>query len=155
MHAPISVFTSIAGIDVYKPTELYSDNKSRVVQFYLANEKNVTLPNANWIVNFTNSLINSSQLISIPENETILVIVENNYTNGGDYKINVTGSYENFDFEDFNIKFGVRALSLNVASKNISNVTFNLLIFWCVFLSSQVSNLRRPSSNEGLPFFMY
>src|SRR5439155_11554883 len=35
--------------------------------------------------------------------------------------------------------------------ENDSNVTFNLLIFWCVFLSSQVSNLRRPSSNKGLP----
>ncbi|MBI2547050.1 MAG: hypothetical protein HYW23_01230 [Candidatus Aenigmarchaeota archaeon] len=83
-HAPSRIVTGDAGIDATNPLALYSDNKTRVVQFYLANEKNATITNANWTVDFADgNRINSTLPLNISTNDSILVLASFNYTHGG------------------------------------------------------------------------
>lgn len=131
VHAPSKIITNEAGIDIQKPSSLYSDNKTRVIQFYLANDKNTTITNANWSVDFIDgNKINSTVAFNVSSNESILTVAGFNYTNAGKYRINITGNSANnaTDFENVTVKFGVEISSLSVKSMDTSNVTFELII---------------------------
>ena len=132
IHAPdkIETNTDNVGVDVHKEANLYSDNKNRSIQFYLVNEKNSTINNANWSVKFSNSIINSTIAFNITPNESILVIAAHNYSNAGNYSINVTGRADNTstDYENVTLRFGVYVSSLAVNSMNTNKVTFELAL---------------------------
>ncbi|PIZ00146.1 hypothetical protein COY62_04150, partial [bacterium (Candidatus Howlettbacteria) CG_4_10_14_0_8_um_filter_40_9] len=59
VHAPSELITGEAGIEIWQAKELYSEGKHRVREFYLANEINETIENANWTVSFGDGNINS------------------------------------------------------------------------------------------------
>lgn len=132
VHAPSKIVTNDAGIDVSKLRELYSNTKQRIISFFLANEKNSTITNANWTVNFEdNNKINSTVAFSLTTNETIWVITGYNYSSGGTYRINITGmsATSSIDFENVSIKFGINAPSLLALSRNITRTMFDFRIF--------------------------
>ena len=151
VHAPSRTVTGVAGIDVHKENVLYSDNKTRALEFYLANEINTYLDGANWSVEFVNSSkINSTMLVGIDTNESVLVIVGFNYTDAGRYEINVTGQYfTSIDYENTTNRFGVTIDSLSVKSANISNVTFEYVIKNDMNLTTQNISWACDSGNSS------
>ena len=125
VHSPQRVITAQTGVDILRQSDLNSSSKAKVVEFYLINEKNSSIFNVNWSAEFgDNNLINSTVPFNLSLKENILVIIENNYTKGGDYIINLTGrsNSSSSDYERINLIFGAIANNLDVLKKNASNV---------------------------------
>ncbi len=143
VHAPSKTIDGEAGIDVHKLSEFNTTSKYRIFEFYLANEKNTTLTNVNWTVDFGDgNVVYSTEVFNVTTNETVLIIAENNYTNAGNYKVNATGRSSNasVDFENVNAKFGIKAPSLSVTNQDRSVIAFQLMIY---------NNLNETSQNVG------
>ncbi|TAL46888.1 hypothetical protein EPN87_04140 [archaeon] len=153
IHAPLQISTGDAGIDVSKQSELYSSNKTRIVKFYLSNEKNATLTNTNWSVNFGNGIINSTVPFNISSNDSVLVIApSDSYTNSGDYGINITGTANtSVDFENQSVKFGVKIIKLALKTLDVSNATFELVTYNDMNITSQDISWQCDSASAG-PF---
>lgn len=130
-HAPSQVVTGDAGIDVINQLELRSTNRTRTIQFYITDEKNTTANSGNWTIDFGNIVVNSTIAFNVLNNESILVVAENNYSNAGDYKINITGrsASSSADFEALNSKFGVKVTDLAVTKQDRTVVDFKFQIF--------------------------
>ena len=131
VHAPFQIVTGDAGIDVINQGELYSTNRTRTIQFYLANEKNTTATSGAWSIDFGTILVNSAIAFDILNNESILVVAANNYTSAGDYRINITGrsASNSVDFENLNAKFGIKITDLSTPNQDRTLVNFSLQIF--------------------------
>ncbi len=127
-HAPSKILDEDVGVDVYDVSELDTGNKSRVFEFFLVNEKDSAL-DVNYSVGFGDgNIINST--IDISLNESVVVIVENNYSYGGEYEVNISAeSSYNADDDQVDSIFGARAYSLkeNVSSNSLSR--FLLVIY--------------------------
>ncbi len=66
---------------------------------------------------------------SLNVNGSVLAFIEHDYNNGGDYEVNVSSSSRG-DIDDWEIistKFGLRATSLDVLSRNVSNTTYEVI----------------------------
>ncbi len=148
VHAPSQIVTVDAGVDVSRQENLYSADRNRTFQFYLANEKNSTITDVNWTADFGDgNQIISTNAFNVSTNESVLVIVEHNYSSGGSYKVNVTarsnpGSY---DFENITNKFGITIGSLSFISQNGDKANFNMTIL--NGLNSTVSNMDWACDN--------
>jgi YD repeat-containing protein len=137
VHAPSQLIITNSSVSIYKESELYSNARNRTIQFFLVNDKNSTM-NVSWIVNFINGIINSTVPFNITANETVLVLAQNNYTNAGDYKLNITTNTTNAtDIQYLQIKFGIRVNSLAVNSMNVSKVNFSLQLYNDMNIMSQ------------------
>ena len=124
-HAPYAVITEPTNLDVYRTTQNNDSNKTKIVQFYLVNDKNSTLNDGGWIAEFGDSnLVNSSQSFNLSTRENILVIVEHNYSRGGNYRVNLTGRASSVlsDRETLNLLFGAKAGSLTILRQNASQI---------------------------------
>ena len=123
-HTPQRVITTQAGVDVYRQQDFNTSNKTKIVEFFIINEKNDSLINVNWTAEFgEGSQIDSTIPFDLSLKETILVIVEHNYSKGGNYKVNLTGrSASSSDYERVNLIFGVIANALSVLHKNASTI---------------------------------
>ncbi len=155
VHAPSRITTGGVGADVHKLKELYSNAKQRVIDFFLPNEKNVTISNANWTIDFeNNNKINSSIAFNISTNDTIWVIAAYNYSNGGSYPINTTGRSANtsIDYENVSVKFGVVIQNLTISNRNTSNITFALGILNKMNVTSQNIQWSCTGGLSGGPF---
>lgn len=155
VHAPSKIITNDAGTDVNKLKELYSNAKQRIISFFLSNEKNSTITNANWSVDFESSnKVNSTVAFNLTSNETIWVIAGYNYNNAGSYRINVTGksSINSIDFENVTIKFGAVISNLTISNMNTSNITFKLGILGNMNDTSQNINWSCSEGLTGGPF---
>ena len=152
-HAPIQIITKDSGTDVSGSFPLYSTNKSRAIQFFISNEKNSTLANANWSIDFGNLIANSTIAFNVTTNESILVVAENNYTNAGEYRINISSSSSGnlTDYENLTVRFGVMINKLTLKALNASNATFELDIFNSMNSTSQNVNWKCDSVSGG-PF---
>lgn len=119
-HAPTKVITTQTGVDVYREYNYNTSNKTKVVQFYLINEKNDSVTNVNWTAEFgDNNLIESNIPFNLSLGENVLVIVEHNYSKGGNYITNVSGrASSSSDYETLNIIFGAIANSLGILKQN-------------------------------------
>jgi len=151
VHAPSSIITNDAGTDVHNLKELYSNAKRRIITFFLANEKNSTITNANWTVDFENqNKINSTVTFNLTTNESVWVIAGYNYANAGSYRINITGN--SADFENATTKFGVIINNLTISSRDTSNITFKLGIVNNMNDTSQNINWSCSEGLSGGPF---
>ncbi len=123
-HFPYKIVTTQTGVDVYRQYTSNTSNKTKVVEFYIINDRNVTLSNINWTAEFgDNADLNSTSPISLGVKQNVLVIVEHNYSKGGNYLVNVTSRGGNStDYERLNQIFGAIANNLNVLKKNGSNI---------------------------------
>ena len=123
-HAPSKVVTQDAGVDVYRISISNGTNRSQTAQFYLVNEKNQSLSQVNYSVEFgDNSIINSAPL-SLAYRGFSLISVEHNYTSGGNYIVNITGraNTTSSDYESLKLLFGTLANSLSILKQNGSLV---------------------------------
>jgi len=155
VHAPSKIVTNDAGTDVSKLKELYSNAKQRIIEFFLSNEKNSTITNANWTIDFeSQNRINSTVPFNITTNESIWVIAGYNYSNSGSYKINVTGrsAASSIDFENITSKFGVIIQNLTINSRATSNITFALGILNDMNATSQNIQWSCSEGLSGGPF---
>src|SRR3989338_6762257 len=167
VHAPYKIITTKTGVDVYREMNYNNSNKTKVVQFYLINEKNVSLTNVNWTAEFEgNNFIESDLPFNLSVKDNIFVIIEHNYSKGGNYRINLTGNSGNSsDYERIKLIFGAVANSLNIMNKNGSKIiteftaknTINeLSINWSWDCTNGVSSSLpfNMSSNEDLLVIM-
>jgi YD repeat-containing protein len=128
-HAPQKYIVTNTSVDVYRQSLIDSSNKTKQVQFYLVNEKNETIDGINWTVNFGDgSFINSSSL-SINKSKFVLITTNHTYTEGGNYKINVTSlqNLSNRDYEIVDLLFGASAKDISVLKKNATLVVTQFL----------------------------
>jgi YD repeat-containing protein len=130
VHAPARIITGNANAQVRNFALLNNSNISKVYEFRLVNEKNITANIVNWTINFgdLNSISSSNFNLSVGEN--VYVFVEHNYSRGGSYIANISvgnmGSLS--DFDKARIKFGVYPESINILSRNVTNVSYTLVI---------------------------
>ncbi|MBN2881319.1 VCBS repeat-containing protein [Candidatus Woesearchaeota archaeon] len=145
-HAPSQVIDSIAGVDLHNPHEISSDNKNRTYEFYLVNEKDSNLTGVNFSVDFGDGhIMTSTQSINLSGN-SVWVIVENNYSHGGDYEVSFNASSpETKDSQKIESKFGLTESSLSVIYSNISLYMFDYILGKNI--NENVKNLRFNCSN--------
>jgi len=126
-HAPSKLIDGVAGVDLHNPHELDSDSKKRVFEFYLLNELSTNItPNFTVVFGDGNSFVSN---VSFNVSDNAIVIVENNYSSGGDYVVNLSANGSgSYDPESMNIKFGARANDLSLNYSNIATRRFNLVI---------------------------
>ena len=125
LHAPYKLITTNTGVDVYRQADYNTSNKTKVVQFYLINEKNATITNVNWTGEFGDTnLISSNIPFNLSLKENVLVIVEHNYSKGGNYRINLTGQSDgsSSDYESLSLIFGTITNYLSILRKNATLV---------------------------------
>lgn len=123
-HAPSQIIDFTPGAGVYNAQDLGSDNRNRTIEFFLVNEGSANLTDVNWSVDFGTATVDST----IPFNlsgEQVMVIVENSYSSGGSYDLNVSTSWDTNVFED---SFGVRAGSLKLLASNLTQSYTELMI---------------------------
>lgn len=122
-HAPSSVVTSPAGVDVYKEEVLFSNNKTKQVQFYLVNEKNSSLSDVDWRVFFGDGNSLAGIIGSLDQGGYSLITANHTYSNGGLLNINITGQSNNED-TDYSIipfRFGAVAHSVQHIFQNVTH----------------------------------
>ncbi len=97
---------------MYDIEELDTRSKNRTFEFFLVNDKNSSTSNVNWSIDFGSE--DAASNIPITLNSNVMVIVQNNYSNGGDHNFTVeAGSPGIRDQESDLLKFGVRAKRLD------------------------------------------
>lgn len=131
VHAPYKVITGNASSDLQGLGMLDNSNKSRVFAFYVANERNGSVSDANWSVEFGDgNRVNSTLNMSLAENEFMAVFVEHDYAEAGSYVVNVTSGSNSTpsDVSVLNVRFGVSMLPVSVVSRNITNVSYSFVI---------------------------
>ncbi len=126
-HAPSKIIEGGASVDLQNPHELSTNSKDRVFEFYLINEKNSTIT-ANFSTNFGDgSPTFTSNNMNITD--SVIVLVEQNYSHGGDYSVNFTASANGLsDYETKDIKFGTNAEALDILYSDITRRMFELII---------------------------
>lgn len=125
-HAPSKIINGTIGVDLQNPHELDTNSKTRVFEFYLVNENNATVSG-----NFTVAFGDGSSFTSSNMNvsDSVIVLVENNYSVGGDYEVNFTAQTSgNNDYETENIKFGTHADALDILFSDITRRIFELSV---------------------------
>ncbi|MBI2575833.1 hypothetical protein HYV84_01360 [Candidatus Woesearchaeota archaeon] len=123
-HAPSQIIEGSAGVGVYAPASLDTDSRNRTFEFFLVNEKLSNQTNNNFSVDFGTVRFNSSISINISSNP-IMVLVQNNYTNAGNYTLNISTDTDTTAAKD---QFGITIKSLTLNSLNISLATLNLTL---------------------------
>ncbi|MBI5355631.1 MAG: hypothetical protein HZB68_04215 [Candidatus Aenigmarchaeota archaeon] len=127
VHAPSKVESFETGIDANKESELYSNNKTRAIEFYLSNDDNASVNNVNWTLSFGNAMAVSSSLISLNSNESILVIIANDYANGGKYEPNITAfAGEIRDYENTSLVFGISIDKVSFKGQSADVASFEI-----------------------------
>lgn len=166
-HAPSKVLTKDTGVDVYRESLIQSSNKTKQYLFYLVNERNETLDDINWTVEFGDSSSESSgTLLSLNKSKNVLVIVNHTYGSDGNFKINLTGKNNTAsDYESFDLILGAVTKTLSVIKKNstliftefsVENKNNNLSENWGWNCSNGVHSTRdfNMSSDQGLLVIM-
>jgi YD repeat-containing protein len=121
-HAPSSVIETGAGADVYRIDEL-AGSKNRTVEFFVVNDRTTNLTGVNVSVTFGDGKNFTKSNLTV--DDSVMFLVENNYTYGGDYRVNVSVNSSNTtDHEAQSTKFGIRATGLSVLGSNVSAKTF-------------------------------
>ena len=122
-HAPSTITDSALDVDLYEPHELDTQLRSRVFEFYLVNQNNNSV-NTSFSVSFGDgSSFDAST--DINASDSLVVLVENNYTYGGSYSVKFSAGD---DSEKQNIRFGANAESLEVISAQLTDRVFGLTI---------------------------
>lgn len=126
-HAPSTIIEGEAGVDVYSPTEIETNSKDKMFEFFVVNDKSESLTEVNFSVDFGDGNIVENESLVISDN--LMAIVQNNYSSGGDYAVNISASSSGIsDFQTYDTKFGTRANALTVLTRNISNTIFEFEI---------------------------
>lgn len=126
-HAPSQIVDGAAGVDIYKPKELSSSNRTRTYEVYLVNDGNTSLSGVNLTVKFGDGQTYTNSSLTI-ENYTRIVFT-NNFSQGGDYNVNVTAVSANMnDSQIINSRFGLRARNISRLASNIYINTFEFRV---------------------------
>ncbi len=124
-HAPSKIFQGSAGVDVYHVTEISNNSKNRTVEFYLVNDWNASVTNANWTVDFGDGNITSAVGLTLAAESATKITTSRNYTYGGKYPIIVTAQSPNStDVEIKQSVFGLKANALRSLFSNASQRIF-------------------------------
>ena len=123
-HAFTKVITKDTGIDVYRPSVYNGTNRTQIVQFYLVNEKNTSISQVNYTVEFGDGSSTTGNNINLAFKGFNLVTVERNYSKGGNYRVNITGRANTTatDYQPLRLLFGTLANSLSILKKNATTV---------------------------------
>jgi len=125
VHAPSQIIIGDSGSDIQKTNVLYANGSTRVILFYLLNENNASFA-TNWTVNTGDAVISSNNPINLVYNDSILVILENNYTSPRDYSVNISSQS---DYANVSFKLGIRATALAILNTTLSNIFYRLVLF--------------------------
>jgi YD repeat-containing protein len=130
VHAPAKVITGSALAQIKYFAILNSSNKSKLYEFRLINEKNVTDTTVNWTMYFGDTTNSSSSNFNLTVSQNVYVIVEHNYSSGGSYLANVTAGKLSSpsDFDKARVRFGIYPEAIYVVSRNITNTAYTLVI---------------------------
>lgn len=131
VHAPSKIITGNANVDIHLAAMINSSNKSKVLEFFLANERNETVNVVNWSAEFGDgSNTSSTTNFNLTKDAAILVLVEHNYSAGGNYAVNITAGSpgSSSDIERVSAKFGLHIDSLSIVSRNITNISYEFAI---------------------------
>lgn len=121
-HAPTTIVEGGPGATVYHPRVL-GNSKNKTVEFFLLNDQPTTTDGVNVSVAFGDG--NQVGATNLSVNGNILFLIQNNYTSGGDYIINVTSTAPNSaSYLLAPTKFGVRALGISLLASNVTQRTF-------------------------------
>ncbi|MFC1800567.1 FG-GAP-like repeat-containing protein, partial [Nanoarchaeota archaeon] len=127
-HAPSRIITGGLGVDVYNPKDIGNGSKDRAFEFFLKNENSEPVSDVELSVDFGDG--NSFTDSSLDVDDNLWVIVQNNYSHGGDYSLNVTADYlTTGDSEILGSKFGARAYALSKVYSNTSTALFEFAIY--------------------------
>ncbi|MFA6550046.1 MAG: hypothetical protein WCT36_01665, partial [Candidatus Gracilibacteria bacterium] len=141
-HAPSQITDSLPNsVDLYEPHDLDTKLLNRTTELVLRNSNNVSFSGVSMNLSLGNKNINMT--FNISANQSIFFFVQNNYSNGGNYRINVTVNSN--DRLGYNVKFGMYAKSLNLINKDISITTFELLVGNSI--NQTVRNIKWNCSN--------
>jgi len=126
-HAPSRIIEGNAGADVYNPTALDTGSKNRTYEFFLVNDKDTPLTNVNVTVDFGDGNSFSDQNLGVDDN--IMFLVQNDYSNGGDYVVNVSAASTGIrDYQEKAVKFGLKANNMSILDRNVSKTTFEFVM---------------------------
>jgi len=126
-HAPSQIVDGAAGVDVYKPQELISRNRTRTYEVYLVNDGNTSITGVNLSVQFGDGQTYTNTSLTI-ESYT-RVVFTNNFSQGGDYRVNVTAVSANInDSQIVHSRFGIRAQNMSRLYANASINTFEFKV---------------------------
>ncbi|MCK5282920.1 MAG: hypothetical protein KAK00_05920, partial [Nanoarchaeota archaeon] len=138
---------TVSNIDVYNLSNLYGDKTLRIFEFYIKNIANYTLTNVNWSLNTGLETIEANELINLTANETVIVLVEYNYTQTGEYTVTASatdGSSE--DEETIYIDLDLDATNLNVLDSSGNKRIFE---FWITnYLNVNLTNVSWQFDTE-------
>lgn len=128
VHSPINVITRDSGIDVYRSSVANGSNRTQIVSFYLVNEKNVSISQVNYTVEFGDGSSTNGSNINLALKGFSLINAERNYSSGGNYKVNITGRANTSatDYETLKLLFGTLANSLSILKKNATTIVAEL-----------------------------
>jgi len=126
-HAPSSILDNAAGADIQQINDLNTSSKNRTIEFFVANDLNTTTNGVNLTVTFGDGNTITKTNWSI--NNSVLCFVQNNYSRGGDYVMNISAaSWNDTDYEAKRTKFGVRAQALSALGANVSIATYEWIV---------------------------
>src|SRR3989338_1610274 len=149
LHAPHQVITTDTGVDVYRPVITNQSNRTQLIQFYIVNEKNVSLTNINYTVEFGDGASYTGNSINLTKGTSTLITVQRNYSAGGFYKVNITGRANTAatDYEPLNLIFGTLANGFSLIKQN---ATLAILEFDALNSINQQSNNWGWNCSHGL-----
>ena len=123
-HAPSQVIDYNAGAGAYSAKDLDTDNRNRTIEFFLIKETAAAQNNVNWSVNFGDNN-KASSTIGVNVSSPVMVLVQNNYSGGGSYNLNIS---TDTDANIYKNKFGISIKSLELLSTNKTLSTIKLVI---------------------------
>jgi len=155
-HAPNKVISSPTGIDIYREENYNTSNKTRIVGFFLVNEKNESITDVNWTAEFGDTKSISSLIdFNLSYIGNLMAFIEHNYSQGGNFDLNVTArASASVDLGLYNMIFGTLSNYLSILGKNATVVVTEF---------SSENNIRELSTNwqwdcngisSSLPFNM-
>lgn len=111
-HAPSAIMRRNASIEVFGARDLETGSRDRIYEFYLVNETGNST-NTSWMLSAGSLSTSANLTITQP----ILVLVEMNHSNAGEYLVNVSTGAER---DTFLTSFGLKQLGLQMISNNAS-----------------------------------
>jgi len=148
-HAPSQIIDSTPLAGAYSAKTLATGSRNRTFEFFIVNEKLTDLTSINWTIDFGQNTVASTRQINLTS-RPVMVLVQNNYTSGGSYDINISTGNDDNVFEE---RFGVRAKSLGLITNNRTLAFIEFIVENDV--KEQLNDVRWNCSNgigAELPF---
>ncbi|MEK6808202.1 MAG: hypothetical protein AABY14_00780, partial [Nanoarchaeota archaeon] len=121
-HAPSQIIDGISGAGIYHARTLSTGNINKTIEFFLIPEKKDPVL-VNWTLNTGDKLITGNITINITN--SVMVLVQNNFSSGGAYNLNISSGYDSNAFTE---RFGIKSKSLSLLKNNKSIAHLEFLL---------------------------